>query len=382
MATAPLFDVAALLAPLPGDRPAGRKLLTDERIVREFQTDIDPDKERAGLSAINDERTRVNEEARIRGLKRKPAEWDKVVDFSVGFLAKTGKDLKVVLFLVEAATRVAGFAGARDGFRLGRSLCETCWDYLHPLIEDAQEIEDRFDQFGSLNEINTTPFYPTLLRSLTVLDGPDDVPISFANCQPGAEKEPPLLDQTAIRNRLARATEADRVLLAGHRDDIASAVQELGQLAAVLDARAVEASKGMDVIEAKRFRQTVPGFGEVRKALVDCRDMVDALLGMAADANPMQEEAIPTATVATASPPQAGTRTATPRSGGTLATREEAYAKLAELLGTLEKLDPHSPVPFLIRRAIEMRGMKFPELVDAMAKGGVMEFVRTPLGGP
>ena len=48
----------------------------------------------------------------------------------------------------------------------------------------------------------------------------------------------------------------------------------------------------------------------------------------------------------------------------------------------LEDYDPHSPVTLLIRRAIELRGMKFPDLVDVLTRDAkVLDFLRNPVGG-
>ena len=70
----------------------------------------------------------------------------------------------------------------------------------------------------------------------------------------------------------------------------------------------------------------------------------------------------------------------TPGNRSTARSRNDVYSRLMELTLTLEQLEPHSPVPFLIRRAIEMRDIRFPELVDQLTGSkAVLEFMRNPL---
>ena len=63
-------------------------------------------------------------------------------------------------------------------------------------------------------------------------------------------------------------------------------------------------------------------------------------------------------------------------------TRDDAYRVLAETAALLEELEPHSPVPFLIRRAVELRALRFPELVEELMRdGNVLSFLKREVGG-
>ncbi|MGL4420155.1 MAG: type VI secretion system ImpA family N-terminal domain-containing protein, partial [Gemmataceae bacterium] len=119
MPTPVRLPIEALIAPIPGATPAGTKIPpVEEAKIREFQKDVDPDREREALMRIEDETTRNLEIARLKDVKRKPAEWNKIIDFGDKYLRNTGKDLKMMIYMVEAITRLQGYAGVRDGLRL------------------------------------------------------------------------------------------------------------------------------------------------------------------------------------------------------------------------------------------------------------------------
>ncbi|MGL4421805.1 MAG: hypothetical protein ACRCZF_14145, partial [Gemmataceae bacterium] len=127
-------------------------------------------------------------------------------------------------------------------------------------------------------------------------------------------------------------------------------------------------------------------------ALADCESMIAAILNMRdTAANPEDSSGASDASPGSADPRSAATANGADGPGvrvpnGSITAvdptkaREEIYARLLELAALLEKIEPHSPVPFLIRRAVEMRALQFPALVDALQRGGTMlDFLRNPL---
>jgi type VI secretion system protein ImpA len=64
-------------------------------------------------------------------------------------------------------------------------------------------------------------------------------------------------------------------------------------------------------------------------------------------------------------------------------TREDAYRALTQIAGFLAHLEPHSPVPYLLRRAIAWGGMSLEELLpELLADGTVLRDVSTLLRLP
>ena len=51
-----------------------------------------------------------------------------------------------------------------------------------------------------------------------------------------------------------------------------------------------------------------------------------------------------------------------------MVTREDIYHRLSEAANLLERMEPHSPVPFLIRRAVALGSMPFPLMMKALIR--------------
>jgi type VI secretion system protein ImpA len=51
-----------------------------------------------------------------------------------------------------------------------------------------------------------------------------------------------------------------------------------------------------------------------------------------------------------------------------VATRADAYRQLALAASVLKELEPHSPIPYLVQRAVELGALPFPELIKALIR--------------
>ncbi|HEX8339183.1 MAG TPA: type VI secretion system ImpA family N-terminal domain-containing protein, partial [Pyrinomonadaceae bacterium] len=116
----PVIDVAALLAPIPGENPAGEDL------------------KHAGLYDQIVEARRADDGLGQGDWVRetKVSDWDEVAALAADALAKRTKDIKVCAWMAEALVRLHGFAGLRDSLRVMRGLHEQYWEALFPDKED------------------------------------------------------------------------------------------------------------------------------------------------------------------------------------------------------------------------------------------------------
>ena len=51
-----------------------------------------------------------------------------------------------------------------------------------------------------------------------------------------------------------------------------------------------------------------------------------------------------------------------------LASRADAYRMLNAAADMLQRIEPHSPVPYLVKRAVRLGELKFPELMRALVR--------------
>src|SRR6266571_1017279 len=111
------LDIEALLAPIPGENPAGESLLNTE-----------------SYDAIKKARQEGDDRDPLEP-KIKTADWSAVIALATDALATKSKDLQLAAWLVEALVKRQGFLGLRDGLRLLQQLQERFWAPLYPEIE-------------------------------------------------------------------------------------------------------------------------------------------------------------------------------------------------------------------------------------------------------
>jgi len=138
MASTDAIDFEMLLAPIPGENPAGSDLRADPSPVSDYHTIRD-----ARKAASAAERRNEKGDDGTPGWKEGTPDWKAVVDRGTAILAGKSKDLEVAAYLIEGMLRQDGFAGLRDGFRLARGLVEGFWDTLYP-DPGGTDYESRF----------------------------------------------------------------------------------------------------------------------------------------------------------------------------------------------------------------------------------------------
>ena len=132
-----------------------------------------------------------------------------------------------------------------------------------------------------------------------------------------------------------------------------------------------------------KLGQDAPGFTALRPAIEECRRLAQQILqkkGPVAGA-PAEEMAdvgaAPSDNGGGAAAGAAQFVPSRPRYG----TREDIYKELATAADALERLEPHSPVPFLVRRAVELGALPFPLLMQALIRdAGVLSEMNRELG--
>jgi type VI secretion system protein ImpA len=51
-----------------------------------------------------------------------------------------------------------------------------------------------------------------------------------------------------------------------------------------------------------------------------------------------------------------------------VASRDQAYQMMSRAADILSSIEPHSPVPYLVRRAVQIGGLPFPEMIQAFVR--------------
>jgi type VI secretion system protein ImpA len=318
----PLIDLDSLLAPVPGDNPAGSRLPGD------LQRKLDE-----ARKAVDDP-TRPPED-------QKKADWNAVVSLATDALRNTSKDLLTAARLTEGLVKLHGFAGLHDGLRLLRGLIEQCWDRLHPDISDG-DLEVRAARFNWLDDPNSGARFPSTLRSLPLVPDEDggfkQEEYNYLNWDQMRHAKG-LVSQEAFEKAIQAAPAKACVDLA---DTLDGCRRELHGLLSSLDAKMGPAAPGLTAL--------AQAIEDIHFPIKEIADRKRPLLAPANGSSPGD------ALSADGSPGKA--RAAT--------SRAEAYNQLRHAAAVLRELEPHSPVPHLIDYAVQLGELPFPQLMKQL----------------
>jgi type VI secretion system protein ImpA len=306
--------IEPLLAPIAGDAPAGQPVALSIRASLEAARKVtDPDNPH-----------RPDE-------PRQP-DWEDIIALATQVLRESSKDLTVAARLTEAWTKQDGYAGLADGLQLLRRLLEECWDRLHPAIDDG-DLEVRAGPFNWLGEDDRGACFPHTLRAVPLFEGEHGLRYTLHDWKKVQEGK-----RDVRREDYERAiNHASREHCQGLVDGLNRSAEELTRLLAVLDAR---------------LGGSAPSLTDVRAALAEALVLANHALSL--KAAPARTEA---ATGPSAAPVEQAPATV---------TRADIYQHLARAADLLEGMEPHSPVPYLIRRAVALGRMPFPQMMRAL----------------
>jgi type VI secretion system protein ImpA len=349
-ATAPL-DLASLLAPIAGPSPAGAWIREDPAYDRLIET-------------RRTENATLPQGIWKRDVKR--ADWRAVSMQAAAILATRSKDLQIAVWLVEAETHRRGFAGLADGFTLIAGLARDFWPDLYPSL-DPRDPDARNAPLEWLNEK-----LPILLQQVPVTRSGSaaDIAYCWTDYVNGQRHE---VARKHDPRAAAQAEEAGRVSLPAFTEsalhtpppllvaiyrDLVAAQTALGTLQGLLDELAGRAA---------------PSLVGLARQIEEIGSWVRALL-IERHALPMVEiERVEETMVSNARPveyPAPAEPDAAPAAvtSGPITSREDAFRRLAEAADYLFQAEPHSPVPYLVQRAIIWGQMPFHELLPELMR--------------
>jgi type VI secretion system protein ImpA len=327
-------DWQALLEPIPGGDPCGESLRyegTFDRVRHARQGD---------------------DESLAQGVwettPKKP-DWSETAALCTGALANRSKDLQLAAWLLEAWIHLHGFAGAAAGLALIRDLCQRFGDHLHPKSEGGDP-EIRYAAISWVND--------KLATSLKLVPLTAPVNTSTKVCSWADWEAAQRLVQAGARSReveetatLARAgfhrslLETPIPWLAARRDEIQSIIERTQAIEKV-----IEAETGKDcpsLINLRRVAEAIDTFldGTLtrREPAVPDPDLVSLAVSVAAE--PVSSSEVTS-----------------------IGTRAQAYRMLSEAAAFLRVTEPHSPVPYLVERAVAWGGMRLVDLLPELIR--------------
>ena len=325
MSAPPTIEIDDLVKPIPGDTPGGVPL---------------PEPIRAELERL---RKPAAAAADPGGGKRPSPDFRAIVGDATDALMNTSKDIALVVRMTEALARVHGPAGLRDGLRLLVRVTADCWDWVHPLPRDG-DYAVRGNRYKWLNAADSGAEFPQTVQLMPVVKCGSEWFCYFDTLDP------------------ARAGEVDASLSNLSKQDLIATHEALTDATAALTDLSVELKKRMGDDDAPDFTGSgKPNLGTaIRNCLAFVADVAGkrgVSLGPATDAPAGDSPA-----AATGGGGEEGA--AKPARLGE--SRDALYAQIEQIANVLKRIEPHSPVPFLLERCVRLGRMPFPELMRSV----------------
>ena len=332
------FDINQYLQPLPGESVCGPSLRHDvawdrlKELRREDDTSLPTGVWQAEL---------------------KRGDWVALEQVAAQLLRERSKDLMIAAWLGEAWLRRHGLQGITPALQLMVELCERYPDELHPQPQEG----DRSWRVPPL-EWMVRHYSSILLTQVPVFSGDnaDLAQLTLHHWQ-----------QMQARQVQASDSKQDKIAAENARSEQRKCVEAIRHLPAEL-LRASLAALDDSLVTLQRFEawsdawltEQAPSFSPLRQVLTGLRHLVQEFAPMNSDAPPT-----PSAPLAE-SPTDAPVAVVALSPGGMPGSREEAYRQLSQIADYLARSEPHSPVPYVIRRAVEWGQQPLSELLDEL----------------
>ena len=373
--TAPqLFEVVdVLLKPLPGDEPTGTSarydpVIAQVRIARDFDDPSLPQGEWE------------------RPLKK--ADWSLVAELCNKTLGERSKDLLIAAWLTEAWIHLHQIDGLRAGVRLIKGLLNTYWDGVHPRQSEDGDYDARVAPLAWINEI-----LPLTLRlNVGLMPWPDRKPpfISLEDWTKAPLLVPPKSDKDNEPNPAATPSREELMLVGA-----TTATPMLLQLRESL-AVAMTEWKEFNAIIDERLKKEAPSLSRVGETLSMIDRAVTSLLSNRQNLSAPTAPASTDTAIHTDQPVELTENTAEfeikpaetgddfvdrPLTTGPIRSRADAYRQLEGIANFLQIIEPHSPTPYLVRRAVSWGRMPLHELMqEVLREEGDLNRLFTVLG--
>ncbi|MBB5320160.1 type VI secretion system protein TssA [Marinobacter oulmenensis] len=306
----------------------------------------------------------------------KQSDWAQVIGLTSEALTAQSKDIQLAAWLCEGLAHREGFEGISFGLMLIARMLDDYWETLYPEL-DEDDFDERVARLNWLGDtlidvVRTMPLVMGEQYSLADYDESRQV-------ENQARNDPDAMDQALSDGKIN-----DEIF---QRSVVLTNTGFLQEKHAVISS-ALASLEHLDSIGDQRFGRDAPSFIALEKVMVQCRDLIAKLLrdrganiveGEDTEAADEGEQAM--TEVVEPEPASAGGNTSSGPLRSKPQSREEAFEMLNGVARYFKEREPHSPVPYLIERAVKWGRMPLEEwLKDVIKDHGVIDNIQDTLG--
>lgn len=326
-------DLEGLLAPISAESPCGLSLRYDGTYdrIREARREDDPS------LPMGDWETNL-----------KIADWGVVEKLCLEALSKKSKDLQLAAWLAEAWLRRQRFQGLGWGLSLFAQLIERYYlAGLHPLLGDDDDPTARVALVEWIDDVFTDR-----VRTTTIGSGAEGQGFSLTDWETGGQTSGATGAEGEGAPRPTRESLLAKISLGGGMrwTDVAEHVA-----AAIGAAEAVEQAFATHVARPPTLRRLREVLASIERLARDAARTSGELAAISPGAS--------SAANADGDVMMFGAAGAGGGSSGPITSRADAYYRLAEAAEYLMRTEPHSPVPYLVKRAVQWGNMSLAQLL-------------------
>ena len=360
----PVLDFDALLAPISEENPAGESLR---------------------YSGIYDEiaEARRSDDALVQGdwqTELKTADYRKVIDSATDALTNKAKDLQIAAWLSESLVMQNGFPGLRDGLNLMSRLQEQFWDTLHPEIDEG-------DMEGRANAISWMDAQTAFaIKKVPITQGAGYNYIDWEDAKrftlPANFDSLPPEQQEALQAEQSRAESEGKISGELWKKARSSTRRQFCEELNYAIEECVAALKELNRVDDELYdRNQVPSTPQLAKSLDEVHSQVKKILAdkRVEEPDPADDEVYANG--------EAVDDDGNPRAAGTgggrgaIDSRADALRRLGEIATFFQRTEPHSPVSYLVQRAVKWGNMPLDSWLQEVVKDeNVLGNIRETLG--
>ncbi len=342
MAAKANIDLSRLLKPISEETPTGADIRLDPSPSSAYQT----------IKTVRNEARAAERKNRIDGDNSEADEsWRKILDLAPPILEDTSKDLEIAAWYTEALVRRYGFNGLRVGFELIKGLVEQYWDGLYPSPDEEDGIEARTAPLAGLNGEGSEGVLIAPIRSAEITEVEA---FSLWQYQQALDIQR-LPDENARQEKSSRlgfdlediekaVTESSQDYFIELRDDLKAAIETYRAIGQLLDQHC----------EA----HNAPPTSNILNVLDECLSAVNHL---GEDKFPVQEDNESHGST------EDGSNDTSHEGGavksGQISSRDAAFKQLREIATFFRKTEPHSPISYVLEKAVKWGHMPLEELI-------------------
>jgi type VI secretion system protein ImpA len=276
----------------------------------------------------------------------------------------------------EALVQLYGFVGLRDGLKVMRGLHENFWDTLYPPV-DGTSMMARGNALSWFDKAIDVP-----LKSLPLTKSGSGADYNYLQWMDSTRFDFPENMDSLPADAFERLS-----LLKVQAEEDKKTTGEVWRKAKGQTPRAFyeeiyailnqcwEEFQKLDQVMDEKFDRQTPGLGSLKRSLDEVRTLVEKIVKEKRILEPDEVQASDVANSENAG------STATSMAVGPVHSRHEALQRLAEVARYFEVTEPHSPVAYLVQRAIKWGQMPLEVwLEDVIKDGSVLGQLKETLG--